>query len=65
MIEQIIKDQIENNKENFSDKVLETEKTLPDSVRNYNVGYREGYHDALVDLLNTLKIDHEYEIHNQ
>ena len=53
MIEQMIKDLIENNKENFNF-----------SQDEYETGYIEGYHDALVDLLNQLHIEHDYEYYN-
>lgn len=52
-IEQIINDLIENNKENFA---------IPHD--EYGTGYIEGYHDALVDLLNQLGIEHDYEYYN-
>ena len=52
-MEQIIKTLIEDNKENFN---------IPQD--EYGTGYREGYHDALVDLLNKLKIKHDYEYYN-
>ena len=49
---QIIKDLIADNEEN----------TINDS---YDNGYYEGYHDALVDLMNKLGIEHNEEIYNQ
>lgn len=52
-IEQIIKDAIENNKEN-----------IRFTVDEYAGGYVEGYNDALVDLLNTLGIENNYKIYN-
>ena len=51
--EQIIKNLIEGNKENFAM-----------SENRYDSGYAEGYHDALVDLLNQLGIEHDYEYYN-
>jgi len=51
--EQIIKDSIESNKENF--------KYTQDT---YEEGYSAGYNDALVDLLNALHIEHTYDIIN-
>ena len=49
MIEQMVKDLIENNKKNIHFRVDE-----------YEGGYVEGYNDALVDLLNQLGIKHDY-----
>ena len=49
---QIIKDLIADNEENI--------------INNpYDDGYYEGYHDALVDLMNKLGIEHDEEIYNQ
>lgn len=52
--EQIIKDLIADNEENLQ------------IVKNdYDFGYYEGYHDALVDLMNKFGIQHKEEIYNQ
>lgn len=51
--EQIIKNLIEGNKDNFAM-----------AENRYDNGYAEGYHDALVDLLNQLGIEHDYEYYN-
>jgi len=54
MIEQIIKDLIADNKENCHY-----------ILNKYDNGYVDGYHDALVDLMNQLGIEHDEEIWNQ
>lgn len=56
MPEQIIKDLITDNEDN------NIEPTIYDP---YGKGYYEGYHDALVDLMNKLGIKHNEEIYNQ
>ena len=60
MIQDIIEDMLANhtgNKDTLDD---------PDAaVSNYRHGYYDGYHDALVDLLNMLHIPHKHEIINQ
>lgn len=33
-------------------------------IAGHRTGYYEGYHDALVDLLNKLGIQHNHEIYN-
>ena len=53
-IEIMIKDLIENNKENHRF-----------CLNPYDEGYCDGYHDALVDLMNQLGISHNEEIINQ
>lgn len=55
MIEQIIKDLIADNEENNIEPIVSDE---------YGKGYYEGYHDALVDLMNKLRIKHNEEIYN-
>jgi len=50
----MIKDLIENNKENHRF-----------CLNPYDEGYCDGYHDALVDLMNQLGISHNEEIINQ
>lgn len=55
-IEQIIKDMIVDNKENFEHPLYEND--------GYVTGYADGYNDSLVDLLNKLGIKHNEEIRN-
>lgn len=54
MIKDIIMDLIEDNKEN-GHYIL----------NDYDDGYVDGYHDALVDLMDRLHIEHNEEIINQ
>lgn len=54
MLRDIILDLIAKNKEN-----------APYIRNEYDQGYVEGYHDALVDLMNELHIEHNEEIINQ
>lgn len=54
MTEQIIKDLIMDNEDNKP--FLEDE---------YGTGYYEGYHDALVDLMNKLNIKHNEVFYNE
>ena len=62
IIEQTIHDLIDNHEENK--KHLDENNTNFAST-NYNRGYFDGYHDALVDLLNNLGYEHNYEIYNE
>lgn len=55
MTEKIIKDLIDSNEEN---------KEICDGD-SYSNGYYEGYHDALVDLMNKLEIQHNEEFYNE
>ena len=55
MTEQIIKDLIADNEGNNIEPIVNDE---------YGKGYYEGYHDALVDLMNKLRIKHNEEIYN-
>ncbi len=54
MIKDIIMDLISDNKENMHYVLNE-----------YDQAYTDGYHDALVDLMNKLGIEHNEEIINQ
>ena len=56
MREQIIKDLIADNEENNIEPIVSDP---------YGKGYYEGYHDALVDLMNKLHIPHNEEFYNQ
>lgn len=35
-----------------------------ENKNNYATGYTQGYHDALVDILNKLKVNHSFELYN-
>lgn len=52
-VKQTVDNLINGNKDNFAM-----------SENRYDRGYAEGYHDALVDLLNQLGIEHDYEYYN-
>ena len=54
MIEEIIKDLIMNNEDNKPFVIDE----------GYGMCYYEGYHDALVDLMNKLNIKHNEVFYN-
>lgn len=60
----IIKDTICDMIENHEENKICFEKETKATVRNYQEGYFNGYHDALVDLLNHLGIENKYEIYN-
>lgn len=60
IIEDTVRDMLANHEEN---KIC-FEKETKATVRNYQRGYFDGYHDALVDLLNNLGIENDYEIYN-
>lgn len=55
MVEQTIKDLIDDNEGNNNPAIINAP---------YGKGYYEGYHDALVDLMNKLKIPHNEDIYN-
>lgn len=54
MIKDIIMDLIADNKDN-----------MHYALNEYDHAYTDGYHDALVDLMNKLGIEHNEEIINQ
>ena len=56
MIEQIIKDMIDDNEVNNMPVIREDP---------YGSGYYSGYHDALVDLMNKLNIPNNETIYNE
>ena len=58
MYKQTIKSDIDN-------LMYDNEENLHHILNEYDRGYVDGYHDALVDLMNQLGIEHDEEIWNQ
>lgn len=45
-------------------KIEKNEEKQPDIQNSYNKGYMEGYHDALVEILDFLNIRHDQKYYN-